>query len=278
MELALLHFLAMTFTPAIAAAARPGLTFAVVQVAIALAVRMDWASLPPSIAWLASLPALLFGALFAALETASRHDEDLAGLLRDLHLDSIGGAFGAFTSALLFAALGLPEDQANGLVPAGQGVFAANATETVQLIDQANTPTAVAAVGGAVGLNLGLTWARAHVVSFLEDLQLARVWAWVESGGVVVVLALLPLVPLLLLAGLVLFSLLFAVLGLRLHLADTAHDRLRRSPCGGCGYALRVEASVCPECRAVRTPAALERAERRWLSRWRGGAEPAAAP
>src|SRR5690554_2768674 len=108
MELQLLRFLAMIFGPAITSAARPAATFWGVQIVVAVLVHQDLASLPQAMQWLVSPAALVVAGVLAGAEIAAKHDPDIAGVLRDVGVDNITGAFGAFSAALLFAALGMP--------------------------------------------------------------------------------------------------------------------------------------------------------------------------
>jgi hypothetical protein len=263
MSLTLLRFLAMTIGPAITAAARPAATFLGVQIIVALLVAQDLATLPQMMQWLVSVPAIVVAAVLAGLETAAKHDPDIAAILRDVQLDNLTGAFGAFTAALLFAALGMPEAQAAGLIEGGVdpigggdlegagGLFGATATAASS---EQSTALQVGAVGGAVGLNLGLTWMRSQILEFVDDFELGKVWARVETGGVIGVLILLPLLPLLAFGFLVFFALFFAAVAFAVRLAQKAADRRARVACDTCDYQVRVEATLCPECKTEREP------------------------
>lgn len=274
MSLTLLRFLAMTIGPSITAAARPAATFLGVQIIVAVLVAQDLATLPQMMQWLISVPAIVVAAVLAGLETAAKHDPDIAAILRDVQLDNLTGAFGAFTAALLFAALGLPEAQAAALMEGGAepvgsdlaggaglagsaglagggGLLEATATAASS---EHGTAVQIGAVSGAVGLNLGLTWMRSQVLEFVDDFELGKIWARIETGGVVGVLILLPLLPLVAFGFLSFFAVLFAAVAFAVRLAQKAADRRARVACETCGYQVRVEATLCPECRTEREP------------------------
>ncbi len=272
MDLSLVRFLALQLSPAITAAARPGVTFAVIQAGAALMVWNGMVTVPDGLSWLVSPAAVVFGIVFAGLETLARHDPDFEELLADLHLDKVVGAFGALAAPLLFATMGLPESDALALggTAASETADAVGATlATVVAADRPPMVTA-AAVGGAVGLNAALTWARGEVLEFLHTFELSSVWLRLETGGVVVVLALLPLMPVLMIVLLIVFSVVLGLVawmvrGTRQHL-----DQRARVSCVHCGHAVRPEASVCPACgeglepvRLLDQPGALSR---RWAA------------
>ena len=62
-----LRFLALNYAPSITAAARPGLTFFAIQIVVAVLVYGGYADLPPSLAWLVSMPAIAMAGLLATL-------------------------------------------------------------------------------------------------------------------------------------------------------------------------------------------------------------------
>lgn len=260
MDLLLLRFLAMTLGPAITSAARPAATFWGVQLMVSVFVYQELASVPAAMQWLISPAALLLAGALAGLETAAKHDPDIAGVLRDLKLDNVTGAFGAFSAALLFAALGMPEAQASALIDTEA---AANLTHTtLGLLSLSESGTAAepgfgvqaAIIGAAVALNLGLTWLRSQFLEFVDDFGLGALWAKLETGGVVGVLILLPFLPLIVFAFLIIFALLLSALALAARRAERSADRRARLACANCGYQLRAEASLCAACKTERTP------------------------
>ena len=259
MNLALLRFLAMTIGPSITAAARPAVTFLGVQICVALLVSYDLATVPNAMSWLISAPAIVVAAVLAGMETAAKHDPDVAAILRDLQVDNLTGAFGAFSAGLLFAALGMPEAQAAALMESAGAPVEPNgvlgATAAAAATDH-STAVQAGAVGGAVGLNLGLTWLRSQLLEFVDDFELGKLWARIETGGVVGVLILLPLLPLIASGFLAVFALFLVAAAFAARAAARAIDRRRRVPCETCGYEVRVEASLCPECQTEREPTA----------------------
>ena len=256
MNLDLVRFLALTLSPSIAAAARPGLTFVAIQILCAVLVHTDAVTIAPSLAWLVSLPALVVAAVFAVLETASRHDPEVAAVLRDLHVDKITGAFGAFSAALLFSALGLRETEVAALAGAVEPGGLLEATSTAAATEH-TTAVEVGAIGGAVVINGGLTWLRGELLEFLDSFELGRVWAYLETGGVAAALLLLPLLPLVAAAFLVAFAIGLVVIALLARAARRWADSRDRVPCGHCDFRVRPEASLCPRCQTEREPTAL---------------------
>lgn len=259
MDLALVRFLALQLTPAITAAARPAVTFAVVQAMAALLVWNGHATIPDGLSWLVSPAAVLFGVVFAGLETMARHDPDFEELLSDLHLDKAVGAFGALAAPLLFATMGLPESEALSI---GGGAAASSAdpvSSTLAVAVASDRPPVVtaAAVGGAVGINAALTWARAEVLEFLHTFELSKVWLRLETGGVVVVLAMLPLMPVVMVILVVLFSLVLGAVAWTVRGTRQFLDQRVRVPCSHCGHAVRPEASVCSSCGGALEPVKL---------------------
>lgn len=253
MTLELLRFLALTIGPAVTAAARPAVTFFAIQLVAAGLVYGDIAALPGGFTWLVSVPALIVAGVLAGLETAAKHDPDIAALLRDLKIDNITGAFGALSVALLFASLGLPEEEALRMTGAVEGGGLLEATSTAVTADR-STPLQVGAIGGALGINVGLTWLRGELLEFVDDFELGKLWARLETGGVVGVLILLPLLPLVMLAFVTVFAVGLVAVSLGARAASDYADSRSRTDCEACGHRIREEASICPECRTERTP------------------------
>lgn len=111
-----------------------------------------------------------------------------------------------------------------------------------------------AILGAALALNLLLTWVRGEAREFVSQLHFDRLWAWVESGGVLVGVVLLALAPVI---GLV-FMLALSAVGVTImglwRLGGAAMDRARRTSCPACNERIRQEASVCKACRVAVTP------------------------
>lgn len=253
MSVELVRYLAMILTPSITAAARPAVTFAAIQILVAVLVQQGFAAVPAGLEWLISTPAIVVGAVFAALETASRHDPDIAALLRDLHIDHLTGAFGAFSAALLFTSLGLPREEAAVLVPDDSTGELLEATGRA-IVSERPLGLQIGAVGGAVALNAGLVWLRAQFLEFLHDFALGKAWARFETGGVLTILILLPFLPVFAAGVMLFFAAGLGALALAARAARSWADQRARVACEHCGYRLRPEASVCPECKTARSP------------------------
>lgn len=279
-------YIAWSSTGSALAASRPALTFFCVQFALAVAVRADWLSLPPVVGWTTSYVALGIGALFAILELAIRHSEDLEDHVVGLGLDQLSAALSSLTLTVLLAAAGAPESELRdelatatagndgrqamfieGVRRAGADGVAAQPTApaepttapteglTENAAAQQQTKSqpwymvlAALAIGTAV--NQALVRARGAVVSLLGDLSLYRWFAWVESGGVVGVAALAAVLPVLAFAMIVVLGAALAAGGLTLRGVALAADRAARRPCPVCTGNVRVEATRCPKCKA----------------------------
>ena len=246
----LVRFLALVFTPALTGAARPGMTFAVVQLFVAVLVRFDWVVLNDSLLWLVSMPAIAAGLVLGLAETLAQHDPDVAELLRELHVDHVLGAFGTFSAALLLSSLGLPE---SGTSPTANAGFAA------QLAIAADQPLPVqfASLSAAVGLNLTLVRLRAEALEFLDQVDLSGLWARVETGGIAGVLVLLPFLPVLMLGMILAATVALWMVGGAIRAMDEVRDRRRRTACPACGARVRMEATRCTACRGALSPTRL---------------------
>ncbi len=266
MSLAILRFLALTIGPSITAAARPATTFFVVQLVVAALVYHDIVMLPVLMAWLVSAPAIIVAAMLAGLETAAQHDSDVSAILQDMHVDTFTGAFSAFTIALMLAAVGLPEAEAVFLTEAAgtsdsRGILEAT---TIAIASEHGYLVSITAVLAALAINLGLTWLRSRFLVFIRDFKIGQFWAWIETGGVLGILVLLPFLPLVTFAFLLVFLLILSGMALAIRGAAYALDQRSRVPCAECDYAVRVEASICPSCKAAREPSPIRsRFERR---------------
>lgn len=244
----LLRFVAQVLGTSIAASARPGLTFFVVQLLAATLVRMELATLPSSLAWTVSIPALALGLVLAVLEHQAQHDSAAADLLRHLRITPLLSALGALGTSLLFSSLGLPEE------PQASSDLAE--TSAVVTASQQSTGVKIAVVGAALAANVALTWIRGKVMDALSDLNLAGVWARLETGGVVAALFLMMFLPWIACALLLAFAVVVVLVGKAVQAAQTALDARARVSCAQCDYRVRQEARRCPRCRAEREPAA----------------------
>lgn len=262
MTLIFLRYLAMVLGPAITSTARPALTFAAMQWFISYLVANDLAALPATFTVFVSEPALAVGLTLAVVETLVLHDSLLASVVNDLHLDQVFGAMGALSAALLFAAMGLPEAEAAAMVKDAVSTTTAAPPSLLSASTEAATasdfsdPLQYGIVGVALGLNLILVYLRSQFLEFLHDFEVDAIWARIETGGIVAVLIILPLLPLLALALVIMVALSMAVLTLAARAAGRAIDQRMRIACDHCDYQVRLEASRCPNCRTKRTPTA----------------------
>jgi len=255
MEINLLRFLAQTFSASFTSAARPGLTFFAVQCFAAVMVRLDMAVLPGALSWLVSFPAIGIAATLAVLELIAQHEEEVSEVLRELKIDHLLGAFGAFSATLMFSTLGLPEVEAQELmgVSSAAGTDLANA---VQQTTQTEHPTEVqvAAIGSAVSINLALTWVRGKIHEVLDEFDLKGIWQKIETGsvgGLLIVVIFLPVVALVVVAFL---SIALFVMGLLISRVQQWHDQNSRVDCVHCEHQVRVEAHRCPACKGALVP------------------------
>jgi len=253
MELALVRFLAQSFGVAFTASPRPALTFFAVQAVVAVVARIGWVVVSPGLAWLISVPALIVAFVMAGLEIAARHDEEIDELLRDLKIAHLLGVFGTFSGCLVFAALGLPEDEALGLVDDGA---AQDVGLAMSLAAASEHPEAAqyGVVGGAMVVNGGVTYARGHILEFLATFDLDKQWHRIETGGAIGVLTLIIWLPVLALVVVVLMGVALAVIAVAVKAAESWMDQRGRRPCPTCSTEIRKEASLCFQCSAVVEP------------------------
>jgi len=255
MDLGLLRFLAQTFGASFTSAARPGLTFFAVQCFAAVMVRMDMAVLPEALSWLVSFPAIGVAATMAVLELIAQHEEEVSEVLRELKIDHLLGAFGAFSATLMFAALGLPEEEAQALM----GVSSAAGTDLVNAVEQTaqteqSTQMQMGALGAAVSINLALTWVRGRIHEVLDEFDLKGIWQKIETGsvgGLLVVLIFLPLVALFMVAFL---TVVLFVMGLLISRMQKWRDQNSRIACVHCQHMVRIEAHRCLACKGELIP------------------------
>jgi hypothetical protein len=256
MDLGLIRFLAQTFGASFTSASRPALTFFVVQTMAAFSVRMDWATLPDGMRWLVSFPALGIAATLTVLEMLAQHEPEVSELLRELKIDHLLGAFGAFSAALVFAALGLPEEEARSLVEGSITGTGGDLTLAVESTVATQHPPSVqaAAIGGALSLNLALTWLRGHVHALLDEFDLKGIWQRIETGGVVGLLAVIVFLPVLALGIITLMTLVLAAFGWAAHRAQQWSDARGRVPCAHCEHPVPAEALRCSACGSTLSP------------------------
>jgi hypothetical protein len=128
-------------------------------------------------------------------------------------------------------------------------------------VDAASTPAELARAAaphapllvGSASVHLAAGFARTRALDLLRSVGIGGVAHWIESFGVVgivIVAVFLPILALLL-AGIALVPVVGGVLAARF--AEHRIDQGRRRACPSCGHAARMEASVCPSCRAPLT-------------------------
>jgi hypothetical protein len=267
--IAILRLFSQTITASIASSSRPALTFTVIQISIAVMVYLDWVFLPESFLWLIGPPALFIASALTISEYLAQHDENIAELLRELQLDKILSAFGAFSSALLFVSLGLPEEEASGLIAPSDSM---GLTDTTQVLSQSqySTPVQITAVVGSLGLNFTLAHVRSGLYDYLAEIELGQFLQRLETGGVVVALALLVFSPFLALAFFVVLLTIMIVFGLVVRSISRIFDSRSRVACHFCNASVRKEALICFECNAELTPRVwLDQPTRSSLSRFK---------
>jgi len=253
MDLSLLRFIAQAGGASLTATARPATTFFAVQALVGTLIWWEVVSLPAELAWVVAWPAILLGGVVALTENLAAHDPDIAEVVHDLGADRVAGAVGTLSVAVLFAAMGLPADEAAQLANPEVLAGLSAASGWAAAAGQASWAK-WGVVALAVSANLGLGWMRARVMSLVVDLNLASLWSRVETGGVVGVLLLVLLLPLVAVVVLLALGVGLSIAGISASGLARWWDARRREPCEGCGHGLRVEACRCPECGASRTP------------------------
>jgi len=201
--------------------ARPMLTLFV----LGLATRFSHdGALPDDVAFLVHPYGLVVLGALSFVEHELRDDPDIEELLRWV-LAAVGAVAAAFSARLLSAVSG-------GGVDAGW-------------------PTVV----GATVASLAVQRARQHALSSLDELAtLGGWWRRVEAGGVIGLLLLLWALPFLALGLVVVLTLLAVAAGWTLRRYRRTADARRRQPCPHCQAPIRIEASLCPECRVDVAP------------------------
>lgn len=146
---------------------------------------------------------------------------------------------------------GLPADPD---AAAEGGAVAADLVQAVVRVEATDhsTPVKALLLGGALAMNLLLSWMRGELKEVAEDVGLEKLWAWLEGGGVLVAAVLLVLLPQLLLALTLAFCFFMVGCWLLGRGWTAALDARRRRPCPHCERRIRVEALCCAACgRAV---------------------------
>jgi hypothetical protein len=114
MEASLLSLVARLVGFAATSAPMPATTFFLVQLVVAVLVRLDRLALPPEVAWTVSFIAVGVGLVGAVFEWVAKLTDEVDELLRDLHLDRVMGALGTFAiSAMLVLSTSVGEQVAD---------------------------------------------------------------------------------------------------------------------------------------------------------------------
>ncbi len=254
MEQTIAQLISRATGAAFAATSRPALTFFLAQCAIALALKLSWIVMVPSMMWLVSGGMLVFGLLAAVGEILIEHGEEFESLLRNMHADKWIRLLGTIGVSLLMISIGAEQRTE---------MFAADTAKLAQHL-QTLTPAThsgqpmgvkVATVLFSIGLNQGLTWLRGYLLEWLDDFHLKKIWQYVETGGVVGFLILLAVAPLLILVLAGLVTLVMVGIAGAVKLQEKVADARRRRPCPACGHPIRTEAFVCWRCKTAVEPA-----------------------
>ncbi len=219
---------------AVASTARPAATLLGVQLLVRWGVHAGHLVAPSGVAWAVADLAIAAAAALAVVEHLVQREGSFARIARQAHLERVLAAAGTLATSLLFASLGVPNDDVVTEAATGQG----HAAWADALL-----------VGVALTLNVGLGALRSAFLERLEDVDLDDAWRRLEGGGVLAVLIVMALAPLLALVLTGMAVVAVAALGALASAWIRARDRAARRPCPGCGHAVRVEARVCPACR-----------------------------
>ena len=218
------------------AAALTGVRASWVLLTLVLAARWGHFNLPPAFVFLAS-PIGVAGLLgLAIIEQQMEKDEDIQNVLYILQYGLRG------TGAAVIA--WVIRSQAMGVLPISDWVIACVSASLAMLTHYIRMRLYRLLYGFGAGLLSPRTWL-----------------IWLETGGLIGMLVSLILAPwlgLLLVISMAITSLLLA------HFRRMVDNRLNRRACL-CGYSVRLEASICPQCKA---PLEIQRLLKpRWESR-----------
>ena len=236
----MVHLLMQTITAAVAATGRPVMTLFAVQALVGAAVRAQVAEVHGALEPMVSFLAIALMGVFALVEGVLQHQSESAELLDDVYAQRFAGGASAATSALLLGSVGMH----------GAGAPTGEIWEVIRLANESTHGPLITfgAVLLSLGISLGLGWVRSLVLESLRDAELDGVFQWLETGGVVTVLILLPLLPALALALVLVAAAGMTAVAVLAKGGEWAMDRQSRRPCPSCTTAIRVEASTCPEC------------------------------
>lgn len=255
MEQTIAQLIARATGAAFTATSRPALTFFLCQLAVALASRHGWVAMVPTMQWLVGIPMLVVGLVATVVEILIEHSAQIEELVRNVHGDKLWRVAGSFFVGLLLISIGV-ESGANGAAAATPQQL-----DTVVSLANSGQPAWIKAlvVAGTVGVTQGLTWLRALVLGWLDDLHLKSLWQYVETGGVLGFLILLALSPILTVVLALVVTLVMVAVALAVRALDKRLDSSRRRACPSCGTQARDEALVCWSCKQALEP-------KRWLA------------
>lgn len=242
---------------------RPAATCFAAQLLAAGLVHFEVAALPAHAAWSVSPLALSAGFAASVVEWFLQHTEGANELARALHADKLISALLAIPTTLLLVSLtSLADASAATGAPADDLAIA-----TRMLAESGRPPLQQAGfLGLALFINLCLTWVRGEVRDFVESIHLERIWAWLETGGVLACLLLLALAPALGFVIVLLLAVGSVALWIGSRAAAALADAARRRACPSCSRNIRVEAQRCRFCNVEVEPM-------KWLGE-QGGIQP----
>lgn len=256
----LLQFAAWVIVPAISASARPAATFLVMLLTVGYLSGADLVTLPPMLSWLLTHQVIILALIFTFLELVAHNDSDLSALLAGLYLDRVGAALSSGSVVLVLLSLGLTENALAVSTPDLEVLSGATAAEILAFTFALGDEPFVAGTALVTALLLSqvVTALRARVVEALQNVGLYGIYSFLESGGVLAALILLPFAPLLALLFFVLAILLTSTLAVLLRGREKRVDQKARQPCRNCDELIRIEASRCRSCGAEFRPAILD--------------------
>ena len=254
----LLQYLAQSFSASVTSAARPAMTFFVIQISVLIGSKMEWLTVSPNINWMLH-PIVIAGILILTiLEMMAQHDEDISMMMHDLKIHQIVAACGTYASVLFFSSLGLPTEEAAQMLQS-EAVNSEIVTKTQDILipyaKGEKTGTLHFGVAtSAVVSNLSITYLRGYIHEYLDDLDLLPIWQKIESGGVIGALIILVLAPVLCLFLFLLVLIMGTIMGFSIRKINQLRDKKERYPCPKCEILIRQEALICKSCRTTLIP------------------------
>lgn len=244
----LLGYFAQTIAVSITSASRPAMTFLLIQLSVHVSYLNGWISVSPEFQWMISPVTLGVSLVLMILEFLSQHEPDISTILDDFHVTPLFNAFGTLSSALLLHALGMPTEEAMMLLDGSQTNQVTSVTADVIANGGKDTATQVGLVVGSITANLGLTYYRARLHEWLDELDLLLFWQRLEAGGVLAALCVLIFSPVLCLILLVMAVISGAIFGVIIRKIQNELDHRSRYECPHCGEKIRSEAILCFSC------------------------------